>query len=536
MPVPRAAKHRRSAVILTALDVETRAVLRHLTRQGERTIDGTVFYLGQFEAWDIAVAECGAGNISAAAIAERAIANFRPTVALFVGIAGGVKDVTIGDVVVADKMYGYESGKDDETGFRPRADVKNSAHDIEQRGRALPKSEDWRNRLNSDLKHGSTKVVVGPIAGGEKVVASTRSATAQFLKKYYSDAIAVEMEGRGFLEAVNINALVLGGVVRGISDLLSGKSEADESGSQPIAADAASAATFEILHALPSTSGIRSRKPTKEAKVEAVISLSSRRRTLSDTSAETLPTPPFLETASTFNKAAYFAQGEVLAKVGVPDVDEVLFSYFDPPHAYVRVIPMTPLERPLPLASLKEAASRAPLLKKRPGCLVAMNAYGAIAYDPAHAARGGPAPLNWATQLFQNGELWAMSNTMIVRKRNGRPDWVPIPFLPAFVLEELFYETLHAGVAFGREHLRLSLPCRIELGLLETRGMHIGITTDDIRGPVHANEAVCRNVLLDAERATINSALLQFLDQVHDLSGYQRPQGLHGFPPGPPKP
>ncbi|MGA7451751.1 MAG: hypothetical protein WBW73_10940, partial [Rhodoplanes sp.] len=73
----------------------------------ERTIDGTVFYLGRFADWDIAVAECGAGNTSAAAIAERAIANFCPSVALFVGIAGGVKDVAIDDVVVADKMYGY---------------------------------------------------------------------------------------------------------------------------------------------------------------------------------------------------------------------------------------------------------------------------------------------------------------------------------------------------------------------------------------------------------------------------------------------
>ena len=514
-------------------------MLRHLKQKGERSVDGTVFYLGRFEVWNIAVAECGAGNTSAAAIAERAIANFRPSIALFVGIAGGIKDVSIGDVVIADKMYGYESGKEEETGFRARPEVKNSAHDIEQRGRALPKSDDWHKRLNRDLKHNSPKVVVGPIAGGEKVVASTRSATAEFLRKHYSDAIAVEMEGRGFLEAVNINALVLGGVVRGISDLLSGKSDADQSGLQPLAADAAGAAAFEILHALPPTSRTRRRKPAKLAPAKGKRSQKgrpSKHSAPSEASPGPVPVPVFPERRSTFNKAAYFIKGEVLAKIGVPNVDEVLFSYFDPPHAYVRIIPMTAPKNPLSRANLKEAASRAPLLKKRLGCLVALNAHGAIAYDPAHASQGGPAPLNWATQLFQNGELWAMSNTMIVRERRGRPDWLPIPFLPAFVFEELFYETLHTGVAFGIEYLGLGFPCQVELGILNTRGMHIGITMEDIRGPVEANEAICRIVLPDTERETMNSALLEFFNQVHDLSGYQRPQGLHGFPPGPPKP
>jgi nucleoside phosphorylase len=98
-------RRRRSALILTALDVETKAVLRHLKRNGEKVVGGTVFYRGKFEAWDVAVAECGAGNTGAAAIAQRGIASFEPRVALFVGVAGGIKDVKIGDVVVADKMY-----------------------------------------------------------------------------------------------------------------------------------------------------------------------------------------------------------------------------------------------------------------------------------------------------------------------------------------------------------------------------------------------------------------------------------------------
>jgi hypothetical protein len=286
-------------------------------------------------------------------------------------------------------------------------------------------------------------------------VASTRSATAEFLHKHYSDSLAVEMEGGGFLEAININALVLGGVVRGISDLLSGKSEVDESGSQCLAADAASAAGFEILHALPRPKRSRKRMPTKQ----------SRRRELVKAPIAASPAAPplvqpaaFLETPSTFSKAVYFDKSEVLAKIGVPNVDEVLFSYFDPPDAYLRIIPMTALATPLPLATLREAASTAPLLKSRPGCLTTINRYGAIAYDPARMHTGGPAPVNWSTQLFQNGELWATSNTMIIRERKGRPDWLPLPLLPAFVFEQLFYDMLHASVLFAREHLGLTVP------------------------------------------------------------------------------
>lgn len=527
-------------MILTALDVETKAVLRHLKKRSERTIDGTVFYIGHFEDWLIAIAEAGVGNTSAAAIAERAIANFRPSVALFVGVAGGVKDVKLDDVVVADKMYGYESGKEDETGFRPRPDVKNASHAIEQRGRALPKSDDWKKRLSPNLQHESPNVFVAPIAGGEKVVASNRGATAAFLHKYYSDALAVEMEGRGFLEAVNINALVLGGVIRGISDLLSHKEEADNSGSQALAADAASAAALEILHAMPPSTQSRKRKPSKKikAKGKARRMGKSAKAVVAVPPAAEMPSqaPTFLETPSTFSKAAYFGQGEILAKIGVPNVDEVLFSYFDPPDAYVRIIPTIPLQQPLSLAHLREVAAHAPLLKNRPGAIAALNDYGAIAYDPAQAFKGGLAPLNWATQLFQNGELWAMSNTMIIRDRGGRPDWLPLPVLPSFAFEDLFFVVLHRGVAFAKEFLSLIFPCFVELGLLNSRGMHIGITTEDIRGPVRANEAVTRIPLADNEPAAINAALLEFFKKVHDLTGYERPQGLYGFPPGPPKP
>jgi nucleoside phosphorylase len=245
-----AAINARRAVILVALEVETRAVLRHLPGWKDDVVRDTVFYRGKFENWDVAVAEVGAGNYPAAVIAERAIAHYKPEVALFVGVAGGVKDVALGDIVIGTKVYGYETGKETAQGFRTRPNSLVASHALEQRGRVLRQRSDWKARLNPLLTSGEKRVHLGPIAAGEKVIASTQGQVAQFLSEHYGDTLAVEMEGRGFLEGVHVNAPVQGCVIRGISDLLEGKSGSDAKGWQEIAADAASAVAFEILATL----------------------------------------------------------------------------------------------------------------------------------------------------------------------------------------------------------------------------------------------------------------------------------------------
>lgn len=241
---------RRSAIILTALHVETRAVLRHLSDVREEIERGTVFHVGRFGEWVVAVAECGDGNVHAATIVERGIARYNPDVALFVGVAGGVKDVIIGDALVSSKVYGYERGKDTGEGFKPRPVVQLPAYTLEQRARAIRLRDDWQRRLDTNLPHATPRIHVGAIAAGEKVISSSSGKIAEFLKQNYGDALGVEMEGQGFLAAIHINAPVEGCVVRGISDLLDGKTDADKAGSQGKAADVASAVAYEMLATL----------------------------------------------------------------------------------------------------------------------------------------------------------------------------------------------------------------------------------------------------------------------------------------------
>ncbi|WP_199331021.1 MULTISPECIES: SUMF1/EgtB/PvdO family nonheme iron enzyme [unclassified Calothrix] len=240
------------AVILTAISVEYEAVRTHLTNLVEvKHPQGTIYERGKFEAWEVGIAEIGAGNTGASFAAERAINFFHPDVILFVGVAGGIKDVQLGDVVAATKVYGYESGKVEVT-FKPRPDVGLSTYDLTERARVEARKTDWLQRVEFTANP-SPRVLVAPIAAGEKVIASTQSSIWQFLRDNYNDAVAVEMEGRGLLEAAHANRQVSALIIRGISDLIDGKSAADAAGSQEIAACHASAFAFEILAKLNPT-------------------------------------------------------------------------------------------------------------------------------------------------------------------------------------------------------------------------------------------------------------------------------------------
>lgn len=253
------------AVILTALKLEYLAVLAHLSAVREETWKGTVYERGNFgvgnQLWQVGLVQTGAGNTNAAIEAERAIDYFQPGVVLFVGVAGGIKDVKLGDVVAATRVYGYESvkignasGKTGEAEWLARPDVGESSHTLVQRAMAEARHEDWQRRIRGgQVGDAAPEVFVGPIAAGEKVLSSIRSDIYRFLLSHYNDALAVEMEGRGVLRATHSNERVQALIIRGISDLIKGKRKADAQGMQKVAADYASAFAFEILAKLPAS-------------------------------------------------------------------------------------------------------------------------------------------------------------------------------------------------------------------------------------------------------------------------------------------
>jgi nucleoside phosphorylase len=242
-------------VVFTALGVEYEAmreyVIGPVRKQEER---GTLYEVGTLPGahrhWHIALTQTGPGSTAVGVQLDRAIRVFRPQIALFVGVAGGRKDVALGDVVAADVVYNYEWGKSTLDGFQPRIRIHYSAHRLLQRAQLVARENRWQERIRPSCPERPPASFVKPIVTGDKVVAHDRSAVALLLDQYASDALAIETEGHGFLEAAYVNPEVDALVIRGISDLLAGKDKASDDYWQPIASRHAAAFAVELLDSI----------------------------------------------------------------------------------------------------------------------------------------------------------------------------------------------------------------------------------------------------------------------------------------------
>lgn len=240
-------------LILTPLPLEYKAVVQHLTGASRTFIrDGAAYEEGYFEGehhhYKVVVSETGMSNADMSLASERAIQQVQPHLVLLVGIAAGIKDVRIGDVLVAKKVYSYDSGKEDVDGFKARPAVESFSRELLANAQVLSRSEEWKKRCSDGAP--AAKVFIGPIAAGDKVVASTDNETYRRIKTHYNDTLGLEMEASGFGLTIQMHRRIHGLVVRGISDMCEGKAETDQQNWQPVAAERAAAFAFELLYGL----------------------------------------------------------------------------------------------------------------------------------------------------------------------------------------------------------------------------------------------------------------------------------------------
>lgn len=246
-------------VILTALFLEQEAVIsKYLFNLliEEHPETKTQYKVGSFISRGteirVIVGRTNQTNVNAGIETERIINLYKPTHIFFVGVAGGLKDVEIGDIVIGADVYGFERGKAEKE-FKPRPKFGFSSYDLEMQALDYSGSENWnltvKNLLRKEFAE-EISVYSGTVASGEKVDASLESDLHKFLKINCSHALAIEMEGLGFLEVCRHYPHIKSLLLRGISDLVEGKENADKTGSQHYASQNVSAFLFGFIEYL----------------------------------------------------------------------------------------------------------------------------------------------------------------------------------------------------------------------------------------------------------------------------------------------
>jgi len=204
-PAVRAeAAGRVDAVILTALEEEHAAVVRALGDGDVRRWRGRRLYAARVGSLEVlAFPMGGMGNPGSAQAATLVISVWNPAYIILAGIAGGIRrpgdDLRLGDVLVPDRIVGYEPAKIRPEGAEPRYEVLQPHWELLQTARGLD-PRDWALGITATRPDGYGGRVVpraffGPVFSGEKVLAD--GATLAGLREHWGKAIGVEMEGLG---------------------------------------------------------------------------------------------------------------------------------------------------------------------------------------------------------------------------------------------------------------------------------------------------------------------------------------------------
>ena len=248
-------------LIVSALKLERDAVLKRLRDVTECMVANFPAHVGMIDGRKVTVV-ClhGMGNINAAAKTALTLERVPASLVVLAGIAGGIKSRTtelfsaqghlLGDVLVAEQVIDYESGKQ-----RPGG--------LERRPRAMPSSPqllaaaretslaDWVHSISVERPDGAGNRVMpqlhfGTVGSGEKVI--TDPAFVDPLMQVWTQLIGVEMEGLGVAIACHQRQPAPGFImVKGICDWADPEKN-DEW--QAYAADAAAAVTVAMVRRL----------------------------------------------------------------------------------------------------------------------------------------------------------------------------------------------------------------------------------------------------------------------------------------------
>lgn len=145
------------------------------------------------------------GPVTSALTANALIAEYRPRVLVMTGICGGIDDkLNIGDVIIADKSWDWQSGKwTDEGEFEPAPDQCSASQLLIDSALAEAKSVQQAHDSYRGAKPNKYPAIrPGPMVSGSAVVA--QSAMHTMFKRQHRKSLAVDMECYGIYKAATM--------------------------------------------------------------------------------------------------------------------------------------------------------------------------------------------------------------------------------------------------------------------------------------------------------------------------------------------
>ncbi len=191
--------------IIASMDDELDYIKGNLTNLEKINLKTIKVYKGIYKGRDIILSKCLTGKVNMAICAQQIIDNFEVDLIINCGVAGGLKDVMIGDVVIAKDTLQHDM---DAVGFGYELSV---IPDLNI-GKFVPCSNFVNASKNISLENIS--IHHGRIVTGDKFV--HEKSDKDFLENEFN-ALCADMETAALAQVCYINNIKFAGI-RGISD------------------------------------------------------------------------------------------------------------------------------------------------------------------------------------------------------------------------------------------------------------------------------------------------------------------------------
>lgn len=265
----------REVLIITALPEEMEAVLNLLPNGRKdwkelRIEEGYSYFEAIIENGENTflcrvTSQAQQGPIYASSHTTLMLKQFSPELIFMTGICAGNrnKGMEIGDVVMSDMAFHYETGKQTETGFNPEIECSNVEPVLIQRLKDYCGANDRHIEIN-DERYG---LHVGAYATGSSVVSLNR--IFDDLQVRDRNVLALDMEAYSVLKAVEIsNKRIPAVVIKGVCDFADAQKNDN---AHEIAAIAAARTTLDVTKYLLERYPAKQIVPTNEVTYPIVL-------------------------------------------------------------------------------------------------------------------------------------------------------------------------------------------------------------------------------------------------------------------------